>query len=82
MKALVYHEYGPPDVLNVEEIQKPSPKDDEVLIKVEAASVNPLDWRLMKGQPRVVRVVSKVLKLQKGRPELTLQVSWKRSAKM
>jgi len=68
MKALVYHEYGPPDVLNVEEIQKPSPKDDEVLIKVEAASVNPLDWRLMKGQPRVVRVVSKVLKLQKGRP--------------
>ena len=68
MKALVYHEYGPPDVLHCEEVQKPSPKDDEVLIKVRAASVNPLDWRLMRGQPRVVRVIGKVLKLQTGRP--------------
>ena len=68
MKALVYHEYGPPDVLKCEEIQKPSPEDDEVLLKVRAAAVNPLDWRLMKGQPRVVRVVSKVLKLKTGRP--------------
>ncbi len=43
MKAIVYHEYGSPDVLKCEEIQKPTPKDDEVLIKVQAASVNPLD---------------------------------------
>lgn len=68
MKALVYHEYGPPDVLNCEEVQKPSPKDDEVLIKIRAASVNPLDWRLMRGEPRLVRVIGKLLKLGSGRP--------------
>ncbi len=68
MKALVYHEYGPPDVLKCEEIRKPSPKDDEILIKVRAASINPLDWRLMKGEPRLVRVVARMLKLQVGRP--------------
>ena len=68
MKALVYHKYGPPDVLNCEEIQKPSPKDDEILIKVRAASINPLDWRLMKGKPRLVGVVARLMKLPIGRP--------------
>jgi NADPH:quinone reductase-like Zn-dependent oxidoreductase len=68
MKALVYHEYGPPDVLRCEEIQKPSPKDDEILIRVRAASMNPLDWRLMRGEPRLVRIVARMLKLQIGRP--------------
>jgi len=68
MKALVYHEYGPPDVLNCEEVQKPSPKDDEVLIEIRAASVNPLDWRLMRGEPRLVRVIGKLLNLGSGRP--------------
>jgi len=68
MKALVYHEYGPPDVLKCEEIPKPSPRDDEVLIKVRAASVNPLDWRLMRGEPRVARFAGKLLKLPTGRP--------------
>ena len=68
MKALVYHEYGPPEVLRCEEIQKPSPKDDEVLIKIRAASINPLDWRLMRGKPRMVRVIAKLLKLPTGRP--------------
>ena len=67
MKALVYHEYGPPNVLKCEEVQKPAPKDDEVLIKVRAASANPLDWRLMRGEPRPVRVVGKLLKMH-GRP--------------
>lgn len=67
MKALVYHEFGPPDVLKCEEIAKPSPKPDEVLIKVAAASVNPIDWRLMKGEPRPIRLVSKLLGM-KGRP--------------
>jgi NADPH:quinone reductase-like Zn-dependent oxidoreductase len=42
MKAIAYHEYGSADVLKCEEIEKPVPKDDEVLIKVRAASVNPL----------------------------------------
>ena len=68
MKAIVYHEYGSPDVLKCEEIEKPVPKADEVLIKVRAASVNPLDWRLMKGEPRVIRLMARLLKMSGGRP--------------
>src|SRR5216683_3182225 len=68
MKAIVYHEYGSPDVLKFEEVEKPVPKDDEVLIKVRAASVNPLDWRLMKGKPRVLRIMIRLLKMPIGRP--------------
>ena len=67
MNALVYHDYGPSSVLKCEEVEKPSPKPDEVLIKVRAASANPLDWRLMRGEPRPVRVVGKLLKMH-GRP--------------
>jgi len=68
MKAIVYHEYGPPEVLKCEEIEKPVPKDDEVLIKVRAASVNPLDWRLMKGEPRMMRLFSGLRRPKLGRP--------------
>lgn len=57
MKAIVYHRYGPPDVLQIEEIEKPAPGDKEVLIKIHAASVNPLDWHFMRGTPYVVRAV-------------------------
>ena len=68
MKAIVYHEYGPPDVLKCEEVEKPVPKPDEVLIKVHAASVNPLDWRLMKGEPRLLRLFFGLRKPKLGRP--------------
>jgi len=57
MKAIVYRKYGSPDVLKCEEIEKPTAGDDEVLIKVRAASVNPLDWHLMRGKPLFVRLV-------------------------
>jgi len=55
MKAIIYTEYGPSDVLQFTEVTKPTPKDDEVLIRIRAASVNPLDWRLMSGRPLLVR---------------------------
>ena len=68
MKAIVYSDYGPPDVLRCEEIEKPTPADDEVLIKVRAASVNPLDWRLIRARPFVRRVVSRLGKAKLTRP--------------
>jgi NADPH:quinone reductase-like Zn-dependent oxidoreductase len=68
MKAIVYHEYGSADVLKCEEIEKPVPKDDEVLIKVRAASVNPLDWRFMEGKPRFLRLFLGLRKPKLGRP--------------
>lgn len=56
MKAFLYHEYGSPDVLHCEEIPKPVPADDQVLLRVRAAAVNPLDVHLMKGQPYFARL--------------------------
>ncbi len=53
MKAIVYHKYGSPDVLKLEEVQKPTPMDDEVLIKVQAVSVNRSDWEGLRGEPFV-----------------------------
>ncbi len=58
MKAIVYHNYGSPDVLGLTEVETPSPKENEVLIKVHAASVNPLDWHFMRGTPYVVRLMT------------------------
>ncbi len=62
MKAVVNEIYGPPDVLEVKEVEKPTPKDNEVLIKVQAAAVNAADWRLLKGDPFVVRLMAGLLK--------------------
>ena len=57
MKAIVYHNYGPPDVLKYEEIEKPTPGDDQVLIKVRAASVNLADYARLKGVPFLIRLM-------------------------
>ena len=66
MKAAIYTQYGPPDiVVQITNVEKPVPKDDELLIKVHAASVNPLDSHLMKGGPYIVRVL-----LGLGKPKI------------
>ena len=57
MKAIVYHNYGLPDVLKCEEVEKPTPADDEVLIRVRAASVNPID-RFFRGRPYLTRIMT------------------------
>jgi NADPH:quinone reductase-like Zn-dependent oxidoreductase len=56
MKAVVYTRYGPPDVLQLKEVAKPTPKDDEVLIKVRAAAVNRSDWEGLRGKPLYARI--------------------------
>jgi NADPH:quinone reductase-like Zn-dependent oxidoreductase len=58
MKAIVYRCYGSPEVLAFEDTAKPVPADDEVLVKVHAAAVNPLDWHYMRGTPYFLRLGS------------------------
>ena len=62
MKAIVYSEYGSPDVLQVKEVERPIPKDDEVLVKVHAASINSWDWDMLTGRPFEYRLFSGILK--------------------
>src|SRR5215470_10314574 len=68
MKAAVYRRYGPPDVVKIEDIERPSPKENEVLLKVRAASVNPLDAGLMKGKPLSFRLLFGLRKPRFTRP--------------
>jgi NADPH:quinone reductase-like Zn-dependent oxidoreductase len=58
MKAVVYTDYGGPEVLRQLEIEKPTAADNEILVKVHAASVNPVDWHLMRGTPYLMRLAS------------------------
>jgi NADPH:quinone reductase-like Zn-dependent oxidoreductase len=62
MKAMVYDNYGSPDVLEMRETEKPAPKEDEVLIKVHAASVNAMDYRFLTGTPYLARIMAGLLK--------------------
>jgi NADPH:quinone reductase-like Zn-dependent oxidoreductase len=57
VKAAVYARFGPPDVVHIAEAEKPVPGDHEVLIKIRAASVNPLDWRFIRGTPYLGRLM-------------------------
>ena len=57
MKAIVCTKYGPPDVLQLQEVEKPTPKEDEVLVRVHAASVNAYDWHLLTADIFLVRLM-------------------------
>jgi NADPH:quinone reductase-like Zn-dependent oxidoreductase len=56
MKAIVQDKYGSPDALALREIDTPGIKDNQVLVRVHAAAVNPLDWHFVRGQPRIARL--------------------------
>ena len=62
MKAIVYTTYGSPDVLQLKEVEKPTPKDNEVLIRVHAAAANAADWHLLRGDPFFLRFAYGLLK--------------------
>jgi len=61
MKAIVYTRYGPPDVLQLIDVEKPVPKDDEILVKIHAAALNAYDWHLMRAKPALVRFMGQGL---------------------
>jgi NADPH:quinone reductase-like Zn-dependent oxidoreductase len=56
MKAIVQRCYGSPEVLRLEEVAKPTPQDNQLLVKVRAAAANPLDWHYMRGEPYIMRM--------------------------
>ena len=58
MKAIMSRCYGPPSVLTLEEVAKPVLAENQILVKVHAAGVNPLDWHTMRGEPYVMRLSS------------------------
>lgn len=71
MKAIVYHEYGPPEVLRLEEIAQPSPADEEVLVRIRAASLNMADRHLMRGS-FVIRGMTGLLRPKETRAGVDL----------
>src|ERR1700686_137454 len=67
MNAAVITRYGPPDVVQVREVGRPTPKDNEVLVRVRASTVSAADWRIRKADPFVVRFFSGLLRPTKIR---------------
>ena len=75
MKAIVFTHYGPPDGLELKEIPKPTPKDDELLISIRASSINSWDWEFLNGTPFVNRVMFGLLKPKPGKQRLGADIA-------
>src|ERR1700694_2813214 len=71
MKAIVYRTYGSPDVLHLEDVEKPAPGDDEVLVRIRAAAANPMDCHLM-GGTYIMRPMTGLFKPKATRPGVDL----------
>lgn len=57
MRAILYRRYGGPEILELREVERPVPAGSELLVRVVASSVNPVDWHLMRGQPVLARII-------------------------
>ena len=72
MKAIVCHRYGAPEALRPEEVDKPTPGDGQVLIRIRAASLNAMDWHFMKGRPPIARLFLGLRRPKLNRPGVDL----------
>jgi NADPH:quinone reductase-like Zn-dependent oxidoreductase len=75
MKAIVFTRYGPPDGLELKEVPKPTPKDNELLIKVHASSINSWDWEFLNGIPFINRLMYGFLKPKPGKQILGADIA-------
>ncbi|MGI9286667.1 MAG: NAD(P)-dependent alcohol dehydrogenase [Pseudomonadales bacterium] len=75
MKAVVFTQYGPPDRLKLKEVPKPTPRDDELLIRVRASSINSWDWEYLNGVPFINRLMFGLLKPKRGKQVLGADIA-------